>query len=267
MTEATTWPSPRPKVLITGASGLIGQMTIKALGDKYEFSAVNRSPVAGIPCTQADINDFEAIKPAFAGMEMVLHLAAETKDLMNWDKILATTIAGTVNVFRAAQEAGVKRVVFGSTGGTMCGYEYDPALPYGKLAAGKYDEVGESWPLLTHRDPPRPDAPYSIGKVFGEATGRWYADYYGMSVICIRIGATLDTNQPKLLRHFPGFLDHADLTQMIDKCLSAPASLKFDIFDCISENKYRWRDTSHAKEMLGWQPTGSADRFDPDQFR
>jgi len=267
MSDAPKSLPSTPNVLVTGASGLIGGMTIKALGDKYVFSALNRSPVEGIPCTQADINDFVAIKPAFEGMDMVLHLSAETKDLMNWDKILSTTIAGTVNVFRAAQEAGVKRIVFGSTGGTMCGYEYDDTLPYGKLAAGDYEEVGDSWPMLTHRDLPRPDAPYSIGKLFGEATGRWFADYYDMSVLCIRIGATLDTNQPKLLRHFPGFLAHEDLIQMIDKCLAAPLSLKFDIFDAISENKYRWRDTSHAKEVLGWQPTGSADRFDSEQFR
>ncbi|MCB0124540.1 MAG: NAD(P)-dependent oxidoreductase, partial [Caldilineaceae bacterium] len=114
----------KPKVLITGASGLIGGLALRNLGDKYAFSALNRSPVEGIPCTQADINDGEAIKPAFQGIDMVLHLSAETKDLYNWAKILSTTMAGTVNVFEAARLAGVKRIVFGSTGGTMCGYEY-----------------------------------------------------------------------------------------------------------------------------------------------
>ncbi len=262
MTDTT-----KPKVLITGASGLIGGLALRNLGDKYDFSALNRSPVEGIPCTQADINDAEAIKPAFTGMDMVLHLSAETKDLYNWAKILSTTMAGTVNVFEAARLAGVKRIVFGSTGGSMCGYEYDDSLPYGRLAAGKYEEVGEKWPLLTHTDPPRPDAPYSIGKVFGEAAGRWYADYYGISVLCIRLGAVLPDDRPTLLRHFPGYLAHADCVQMIDKCLSAPPSLKFDIFDAISENKYRWRDTSHAKEVIGWQPTGSADVYNPDDYR
>lgn len=262
MTEQT-----KPKVLITGASGLIGGLALRNLGDKYAFSALNRSPVEGIPCTQADINDAKAIKPAFDGMDMVLHLSAETKDLSNWDKILSTTIAGTVNVFEAARLAGVKRIVFGSTGGTMCGYEYDDTLPYGRLAAGKYDEVGENWPLIKHTDPPRPDAPYSIGKVFGEVTGRWYADYYGMSVLCIRLGGVLPEDKPTLLRQFPGFLSHADCVQMIDKCLSAPMSLKFDIFDAISDNKYRWRDTSHATDVLGWQATGTVDIYDPDDYR
>ena len=86
-------------------------------------------------------------------------------------------------------------------------------------------------------------------------------------MICIRLGAVLPEDRPTLLRHFPGYLSHADCVQIIDKCLSAPMSLKFDIFDAISENQYRWRDTSHAKAVLGWQPTGSADGFDPGEFR
>ena len=49
-----------------------------------------------------------------------------------------------------------------------------------------------------------------------------------------------------------------DAVQMVDKCLSVPMSLKFDIFDAISENARRWRDTDHAKDVLGWRPTGSA---------
>lgn len=256
----------KPKVLITGASGLIGTLTIAGLKDKYEFSAVNRRPVAGIPCLQADIADAEAIKPAFRGMDMVLHLAAYCGE-DNWEETMRITVTGTLNVFRAAQEAGVKRVVFMSTGSTMCGYEWDDERPYGKLARGEYDKVGPHWPLITYQDLPRPDSRYAVGKLFGEACGRWFADTYGMSVPVIRLGAVLDTDRPKLIRHFPGYLSQADAVQMIDKCLSAPMTLKYAIFDAISENKYRWRDTTPAKEILGWKATGSSDKFDPNDFR
>lgn len=257
----------KPKVLITGASGLIGRITIAGLSHKYDFSALNRRPVSGIPCLQADINDAAAIKPAFAGMQMVLHLSAHTEDVFSWEGTMATTVMGSLNVYRAAQEAGVQRVVFMSTGSTMCAYEWDDNLPYGKLARGEYDKVSTPWPLLDDQDMPRPDSPYGVGKLFGEACGRYFADKFGMSVLCIRLGAVLDTDQPKLVRHFPGYLSQSDAVQMIDKCLAAPASLKYGIFDAISENQYRWRDTSPAKEILGWQPTGTADRFDPDALR
>jgi hypothetical protein len=49
---------------------------------------------------------------------------------------------------------------------------------------------------------------------------------------------------------------------MIDKCLSAPESVQYDIFDAISDNRWRWRDTSHANDVLGWQPEGSAENYE-----
>jgi nucleoside-diphosphate-sugar epimerase len=256
----------KPKVLVTGASGLIGQLTIAQLGTKYEFSGLSRRPVAGIPCLAADVADFEAIKPAFRGIEMVLHLAAYTGE-DNWEDTMSVTVQGTLNVFRAAQEAGVWRVVFMSTGSTMCGHEWDDDKPYGKLARGEYDQVPATWPLMNWRDPPRPDSRYAVGKLFGEACGRWFADTYGMSVPVIRLGAVLDTDRPKLIRHFPGYLAQADAVQIIDRCLSAPRTLKYGIFDAISDNSRRWRDTTPAKEILGWRPVGSSDRFDPNEFR
>ena len=80
-----------------------------------------------------------------------------------------------------------------------------------------------------------------------------------MSSINIRVGAVLPDDKPALRRHYPGYLSHADCVQMIDKCLSAPSTVRYDIFDAISDNKYRWRATSHATEVLGWAPQGSTE--------
>ena len=256
----------KPKVLVTGASGLIGGLTIEQLGEKYEFSGLSRRPVEGIPHTQANITDLETVRSACRGMDMVLHLAAETEDYDDWDKVMASTIGGALNVFRAAQEAGVWRVVFMSSGSTMCGYEWFDGSPYGKLAANELDRLPDDARMITQLDPPRPDSFYAVGKLFGENTGRLFSDRYGMSVLCIRLGAVLPDDRPALIRHFPGYLSQADAVQMIDKCLSAPRSIRFDIFDAISDNSRRWRDTDHAKDVIGWQPTGSSDRFDPGEL-
>lgn len=252
----------KPKVLVTGASGLIGGLVIRDLSDKYEFSGLSRRVVPGIVHTQAEIADPVAIRKASQGMDMVLHLAAETHEYDDWDKVMQNTIGGTLNMFRAAEEAGVKRVVFMSTGSTMCGYEWYEGSPYGKLAANQLQALPSGEKLLDYKDPPRPDSFYGVGKLFGENTGRLFSDRYGMSVICIRLGAVLPSDQPELIRHYPGYLSQADAVQMVDKCLDAPQSVRFDIFDAISENKRRWRDTSHAKQVIGWQPTGSADKYD-----
>jgi nucleoside-diphosphate-sugar epimerase len=254
-----------PKVLVTGANGLIGGLTIRGLSDRYAFSGLSRHEVPGIPYTVASVTDLDAVRRAVAGMDMVLHLAGETKNADDWDDHFTVTAGGTVNVLRGSAEAGVKRVVFMSTGSTMCGWEWDDSLPYGKLARGEWDGL-ESWELLDYETPPRPDSPYGCAKLFGEACARWFSDTTPMSVLVIRLGAVLPSDRPELIRHFPGFLSQADAVQMIDKCLSAPASVRFGIFDAISENSKRWRDTSPAKQILGWRPTGSSDRFDKSEL-
>ena len=252
--------SNKKRVLVTGASGLIGGLVVKTLGDKYEFSALNRRLVEGIPCTQADIADYDAILPAFEDIDMVVHMATYTDDVDSWDKHLSGSLVGTRNVLEASRVHGVKRVVFGSTGDTMTGYELD--FPCGELAAGLYDRVPPQWEMKSYLDPVRPKSIYGVCKAACEALGRLYADAHGLSVLCIRLGAVLDDDRPHLRRHYPGYLSQADCIQMVERCLEAPMSLSFDIFDAISDNRWRWRDTDHAREVLGWSPAGSADRYE-----
>jgi nucleoside-diphosphate-sugar epimerase len=253
----------RPKVLVTGASGLIGRRVIADLGDRFAFSGLSRRPVEGIPHAQADITDLHAVRSACRGMDMVLHLAAETIEYDDWDKVMDVTIGGTLNLYRAAQEAGVKRVVFASAGSTMIGYEWYPGSPYAALAANKIQRLPEGERMLLHTDPPRPADFYSVGKLFGENAGRLFSDKYGMSVIVIRVGAVLADDTPSLVRELPGFLSQRDLVSIIDKCLGAPDDLRFDIFHAVSNNSRRWRDIEHARDVLGWEPVDSSDRFDP----
>jgi nucleoside-diphosphate-sugar epimerase len=68
----------RPKVLITGANGLIGSLVRRDLSDKYEFSGLSRHAVEGIPYTVASVTDLDAVRRAVAGQDMVLHLGTTT---------------------------------------------------------------------------------------------------------------------------------------------------------------------------------------------
>lgn len=251
------------KVLITGASGLIGGLTIKHLGDKYQFSGLARRKVTGIPHLSADITDATAIKPAFAGIHTVLHMAAANgvNEWMEWAPTMAITVQGTLNVYEAAREAGVKRIVLLSSGCCQLAWEWDAEHPYGKLANGPDAEIPATWPMVDLDWPARPDSPYAVGKLFGENLGRYYSDKYGISTIALRLGGVFEGDRPLLRRHYPGYLSQSDCMQLIDKCLSAPESLKYEVLNAISENKYRWRSTVRTKEILGWQPTGCADVY------
>ena len=87
--------------------------------------------------------------------------------------------------------------------------------------------------------------------------GRMYASEFDMSVICLRLGALLKDDRPEIVRHVPGWLSHRDCVQMIDRCIGAPDSLRYDIFDIVTDNRWAVRDISHAREVLGYEPQDS----------
>ena len=60
------------KVVLTGAAGVIGTAVREHLGDRYEFVSITRKP-RDFSHTVADISDFDAILPAFAGAGTGLH--------------------------------------------------------------------------------------------------------------------------------------------------------------------------------------------------
>ena len=246
-------------ILITGMSGLIGQVVRRQLQPKYNLPALNRSPVEGVKCHQADIADLAAIEPAFEEQDVVIHLAARVATDATWDELLPANVMGTHNVFEAARRAGVKRIVFASSGATISGCERDD--PYRSIAKGDYDNVPQSWPNLTHESRVRPSGLYGCTKVWGEALARYYSDAYGISVICLRIGAVNRDDRPLLPRHFSVWCSQRDIAQMVERCIEAPESVKFDTFYVVSKNKWGYRDLSHARDVVGYEPQDAAEDY------
>jgi len=247
---------PGPRVLITGMSGLIGSAVRKRLEGRYALRALNRGPVAGVECVRADIADVSAIAPAFVGVDVVVHLAAKVHRDPPWEAVLPHNIVGTYNVFEAARRAGVRRVIYASSGAAIGNWERE--APYSALAAGRYEGL-DSWPRLTHESPVRPAGLYGCGKVWGEALGRHYADDHGMSVICLRIGAVNREDRPLSARQFSVWCSQRDVAQMVERCIAAPESVRFDIFYAVSDNKWSYRDVGHAREVVGYLPQDRAE--------
>lgn len=248
----------RKTVLVTGMSGLIGRAMKERLADKYAFRALNRSPLEGVPCHRADIADLQAIRPAFEGVDTVVHLAALARSEAPWEDILRHNIIGTYNVFEAARLAGAKRVVYASSGATVGNYERD--LPYSALVAGHYDG-GRSWPMVTHESPVRPHTLYGVSKVVGETLARHFAEAFGISMICLRIGAVTAEDRPTEPRHFSVWCSQRDVVQMIDRCIAAPESLRFDVFFVVSDNQWSYRDLDHPRAAVGFQPEDRAEDY------
>jgi nucleoside-diphosphate-sugar epimerase len=83
------------RVLVTGMSGLIGGVLRTRLAAAHELRALNRGWVEGVPCHQADIADLEAIRPAFDGVDVVVHLAANAHGSAPWADVLQHNVVGT----------------------------------------------------------------------------------------------------------------------------------------------------------------------------
>jgi nucleoside-diphosphate-sugar epimerase len=234
------------KVLVTG------------LDADHELTALNRSAVDGLSTHRADIADFESIRSAFDGQDAVIHLAAKAGENYAWEELRDTNVSGTFNVLRAAAEAGVKRVVFASSGATVAGWEVEQ--PYRTLVEGRYDEAPAQWRMIGVDEPTRPRGVYGSTKVWGEALARHFCDTTQLSVLSLRIGFVNAEDKPANPRQFSVWCSQRDVVQMIELALHAPASLHWGVFFANSDNRWSYRDLSHSRQVLGFEPLDAAEQ-------
>ena len=103
---------------MTGAAGQIGRVLTPALADDYDLrlTDVHRpADEAGRSFTLADLADLGLIEALCQGTDTVVHLAASSDLATSWEPLFRNNIIGCSNVFRAASEAGCRRVVFASS--------------------------------------------------------------------------------------------------------------------------------------------------------
>ena len=85
---------------------------------------------------QGDVRDRGALEEAFAGADVVVHLAFMiTGGTASRETIRAINVEGTLNAFRAAAAAGAKRFVYASS---VAAYGFHPDNPVG---------MNEDWPV------------------------------------------------------------------------------------------------------------------------
>lgn len=257
---------PKQRILVTGLSGAVGTASRAALEARYEVAALSRSGVDGLSDALnhlGSVADLESIRPAFANVDTVVHLAADggvnshTGMNAGWESILDNNITGTYNVFTAARDAGVRRVVFASTGAVVLGYEHEE--PWLSLASGDESRMPTSWPILTQDAEPKPHSLYAVSKLFGEDLARYFVNTSELSIICLRISSVGAEDKVSGSRGPMLYCSHDDMAQMVVKCIEAPNSVRYDIFYVVSDNQRGYRDWTHARDIVGYEPTGSAD--------
>ncbi len=170
-------------ILVTGGAGFIGANLVERLlslahVEKVRvldnFSTGNRSNLIhfeGHPkyeCIEGDIRDYKTCLAACQDMHIVSHQAAlgsVPRSIADPLSTNAVNIAGTLNVFTAAKESGILRIVYAASSST---YGDNQELPKRENRIGK------------------PLSPYAVTKLVNELYADVFANLYGMEMIGLR---------------------------------------------------------------------------------
>ena len=125
------------RVLLTGASGMLGRVTAEQLLARGNHVTVFQRRPSGLPCAEVlgDVADASAVAAAAAGQDAVVHLAAKVDVTGRWEEYARVNVLGTRNVVAACAATGVQRLVHVSSpsvshaGAPLMGARADPADP------------------------------------------------------------------------------------------------------------------------------------------
>ena len=244
------------KILITGGSGLVGSILSKHLSNKYEIRILDKND-SSFETIVGDISNLGSIKKAFHNIHTVIHLAGDRRVHGDWSSILNNNIVGIYNIYEAAKENNVKRVVFASSQHATGG-NYDQ-VPYTFIDKGEYEKVPSDYIPLDEETRIRPDSYYGASKAFGEALGSYYSDYFGISTINLRIGWVISDDDPTFSPTALNlWLSHRDLSQIVEKAIEASSEIKYETFYATSDNFWKIWSIDKAKNILNYNPQDSA---------
>lgn len=235
----------KKRVLITGAAGTVGSTLWQAWEkqDIYTLTLTDIRPIEGStsPTIEADIRDFSAMETLCQNQDVLVHLAyllqrspAKTPEEVN-------DIDVSMNIFEAAREAGIQKIVYASTN-----------------HVSGWNEKLSSPPKFSTADQFRPDGWYGAMKGMAEIAGRYLVDAHEMRFISIRIGSFNGTYEPNGVRHCSTLLTPRDCDQLFRLAVDYDGPVKYLITYGRSANsdgyQQSYLDISGAVEVLGYKP-------------
>jgi NAD(P)-dependent dehydrogenase (short-subunit alcohol dehydrogenase family) len=250
----------RPRVLLTGAAGVLGTALARDLAADHTLAAVDLDPVREpehwAEVHKVSVGDRDAMAALLTDVDYALHLAHGA--YAGWEGLREVDIDGTRNVLDGALAGRCRRVVLASSNHVSGWSELDHL-------AGLPAQLP-----VRPADPPRPDGLYSVAKAAMEALGRAAAESCGLPVSVLRVGTCrLDDDLEAAVRE-PGFnyigdqdavrrrlkrswLSHPDLCRMVREEFAAPEAYRL---------RYATSDTDDALwsvAPLTWSPPSTSD--------
>lgn len=172
------------KILVTGATGRIGSVLVRALvdrGERVRALVMDRDPYLSrldgldVGMVSGNLASGEGILEACEGVDAVIHLGALMAwSRADWPRLFEINLRGTFNLLQAVAERApdIERFVLAST---------DASYPAG---APLYSPVDEHHPQL-------PNTFYGMTKQVDEVMGQFYARELDLPVARARFSYTL----------------------------------------------------------------------------
>ena len=232
------------KLVLTGAAGRLGSWLREPLSkmtDELVCTDIldDIGPLnSGESYVRADLADYQQVHDVLAGAEMVVHFGA-IGDEAPFDQILQANIVGAYNVWEAAFQHQLKRVVYASS----------------IHAVGMYPKNQ----FIGTDVPHRPDTYYGLAKCFAEDLASLYWDKRGVESVCMRI---LSCAQVTNARALGSWLSYDDLIQMVERSITTPVT-GFSVVYGVSNNDRAPVDNA-AASFLGYRPGDNAEQFAAD---
>ena len=179
------------RILVTGASGKAGAWVVRELVDAgHDVLATDVAPArpdCPAPFTRADLTDHGQALELLDGMDAVAHLAnIPAPRLFTAASTLATNNAMNGNVFLAAADRRVQRVVWASSETTL-GLDFDVPPRYAPVDEAHY---------------PVPTTTYALSKVVGETMAEQVAGWSGIPFVALRLSNVIE---PPDYARFPSY--------------------------------------------------------------
>jgi uronate dehydrogenase len=230
-----------PRLLLTGAAGGLGKELrprLKAYCETLRLSDIADLGTAapGEELRPVKLEDRAAMLSLLEGVSAVVHLGGVSTE-QPFDLILQANIVGAYNLYEAARQHGVKRIVFASSNHVTGFY--------------RQDEV------IDTRAPLRPDGHYGLSKAYGEGLAQYYFDRFGLETVSLRIGSSFP--EPKDRRMLATWMSFDDLERLVVASLTAPV-VGHSIIYGMSDNTTTWWDNTAARH-IGYRPQDSSEPF------
>ncbi|WP_336975548.1 NAD(P)-dependent oxidoreductase [Acinetobacter pittii] len=229
------------RILITGAAGRLGNVLRHALKDYADILRLTDIADLGELSaheegTVCDLADFDKVLPLADDVDLIVHAGGVPVE-NTFELILKGNIRGTYNIYEAARQKGVKRVIYTSS----------------NHAIGFYDRTETIDAKVAHR----PDSLYGLSKCFAEDLGRYYWDKFGIESVNIRIGSSFE--EPLDRRMLATWLSFKDFTQIVIRSMQAPRVAHMIVYGMSNNRECLW-DNRYASS-IGYVPEDSADDY------